>query len=69
MTFLNHITENAHIIQYADDCLLLRSVSESDIGVKSLQESIVELEIHFSFDRSNFSGSETESITFCRKND
>ena len=43
----NQISENAHIIQYADDCLLYCSDSESEIALNRSQENLVKLENYF----------------------
>ena len=43
----NQISENAHIIHYADDCLLYCSDSESEIALNRLQENIVKLQNYF----------------------
>ena len=66
---LNQISENAHVNQYADGCLLYCSDSESEIPLNRLQESIIKLEIYFSFNRLNLNNSKTEFITFPREND
>ena len=66
---LNQISENAHVNQYADGCLLYCSDSESEIPLNRLQESITKLEKYFFFDRLNLNNSKTEFIIFPRKND
>ena len=63
------ITDDARIIQYADDCLLYCSHQDSEIALQHLQANIVKLENYFSVHRLNLNGSKTEFITFSRKND
>ena len=63
------ITEDARIIQYANDCLLFCSHQDPDIALQSLQTNILKLESYFKSHRLNLKGSKTEFITFSRKND
>ena len=63
------ITEDARIIQYADDCLLFCSHQDPDIALQCLQTNILKLESYFKSQRLNLNGSKTEFITFSRKND
>ena len=61
------ITEDARIIQYADDCLLFCSHQDPDIALQCLQTNILKLESYFKSHRLNLNGSKTEFITFSRK--
>ena len=63
------ITEDAQIIQYADDCLIFCSQQGPDIALQCLQTNILKVESYFKSHRLNLNGSETEFITFSRKSD
>ena len=63
----NQISEDAHIIQYADDCLVYCSDSESEIAPNRSQENIVKLDNYFTCNRLNLNDSKTEFITFLEK--
>ena len=63
------ITEDARIIQYADDCLLFCSHQDPDIALQGLKTNILKLESFFKSHQLNMNGSKTEFITFSRKND
>ena len=63
------ITEDARIIQYADDCLLFCSHQDPGIALQCLQTNILKLESYFKSHRPNLNGSKTEFITFSRKHD
>ena len=65
----NQVNENAQIIQYADDCLLYYSDSESEIALNRLGENLVKLKYYFYFNRLNLNKSKTKFLTFCRKTD
>ena len=60
----NQISENAHIIQYADDCLLYCSDSGSAIALNRLQEHMVQLEKFLAFNRLNLNDSKQNSQLF-----
>ena len=57
------ITEDARIIQYADDCLLFCSHQDPDIALQCLQTIFLKLESYFKSHRLNLNGSKTEFIT------
>ena len=63
------ITEDARIIEYADDCLLFWSHQQPDIALQCLQTNILKLESYFESNRLNLNGSKTKFTTFSRKND
>ena len=63
------ITEDARIIQYADDCLLFCSHQDPDIALQCLQTIFLKLERYFKSHRLNLNDSKTEFLTFSRKSD
>ena len=63
------ITEDARIIQYADDCLLFCSHQDPDIALQCLQTNILKLESSFRSHQLNLNGSKTGFITFSRQKD
>ena len=69
LTGPGQITEDARIIQYADDCLLFCSHQDPHIALQCLQINILKLECYFKSHRLNLNGSKTEFITFSRKTD
>ena len=54
------ITEDARIIQYANDCSLFCSHQDPDIALQCLQTYILKLESYFKSHRLNLNGSKTE---------
>ena len=63
------ITEDARIIQYADDCWLFCSHQDPYIALQCLQTIILKRESYFRSHRINLNGSKTEFRTFSRKSD
>ena len=63
------ISRPAHLIQYADDCLVFCSDKKSEIALEILQDNVYKLEGYFCLNKLNLNRSKTEFITFSLKND
>ena len=63
------ISRPAHILQYADDCLVYCSDIKSEIALEIMQGNIYKLEEYFCLNKLKLNGSKTEFITFSLKND
>ena len=63
------ISKPAHILQYADDCLVFYSDKKPEIALEVLQDTIYKLEEYFCLNKLNLDGNETEFITFSLKSD
>ena len=63
------ISRPAHILQYADDCLVFSSDKKTETALEILQDNIYKLEEYLCLNRLNLNGSKTEFITFSLKND
>ena len=63
------IDSNSRLVQYADDCLIFSTGTESSKTLIDLQKNIANIENYFSTHQLNINASKTEFITFSRKND
>ena len=63
------IDSNSRLVQYADDCLIFSTGTESSKILVDLQKNIANIEKYFSTHQLNLNASKTEFITFSRKND
>ena len=57
------ISRPAHILQYADNCLVFCSDKKSETALEILQDNIYKLEEYFCLNKLNLNGSKTEFIT------
>ena len=71
--YVNDLTklmrETAHILQYADDCLIFCSDKKSETALEVLQDNFYKLEEYFCLNKLNSNANKTEFITFTLKND
>ena len=63
------IDSKSQLIQYADDCLIFSTGTESSKTLVDLQKNNANIENYFSTHQLNSNASKTEFITFSRKND
>ena len=63
------MSETAHILQYADDCLSFCSDKKSETALEVLQDNLFKLEEYFCLNKLNLNANKTEFITFSLKND
>ena len=71
--YVNDLTKlmrkTAHILQYADDCLIFCSDKKSETALEVLQDNFYKLEEYFCLNKLNSNANKTEFITFSLKND
>ena len=63
------MSETAHILQYADDCLLFWSDKKSQTALEVSQDNLCKLEGYYCLNKLNLISNKIEFITFSLKND
>ena len=58
------MSETAHILQFAVDCLIFCSDKNSETALEVLQDNLYELEEYFCLNELNLNANKTEFITF-----